>query len=378
VTEAELIHDWNQDQPCPAAPPLLVDHTLSVARSVTAADLEQQFLLLEGMQSLGLHDFCLGSLSIPRTRLFRSKMHQRFEDRDCRFWVDQPGLDPLPSSTLCYISQRPKNWAERLRKFGPYATVVVPEAMLCQPAQMLRLLQSAVERKVQGFCLSDDSGRALPAGVSRVVGFAREVLDRLGSPVRLEWSGRNNRSLAVANALTAWRSGAQALHCSWLGLGEGPTESRRPENSGLAATEQLLVNLSLHGVLAGDFRALKSVSEQAARSLEIDLHPNLPIVGSDAFRTGTGVHAAAIAKARQKGDSWLADLVYSGVPAARFGFEQIIEIGPMAGASNVSYWLRSRGLEDGPDLIARLLEHAKRSERVLSETEIREMFISSQ
>ena len=39
------------------------------------------------------------------------------------------------------------------------------------------------------------------------------------------------------------------------------------------------------------------------------------MVGSDAFETGTGVHAAAVIKAFRKGDAWLADRVYSGVPA---------------------------------------------------------------
>ena len=69
---------------------------------------------------------------------------------------------------------------------------------------------------------------------------------------------------------------------------------------------------------------------------------NYPLVGRDAFRTATGVHAAAIVKAMQKGDVWLADRVYSGVPAGMFGRHQEIGIGFMSGASNVGYWLRQR------------------------------------
>ena len=372
-TEEELIYDWNTQglPPLPITPPLLVDHTLSasvLSQSVTRPELAEQVAMLAGLERLGIHDFCLGSLGDPHTRVLRSAVSARGGTLPAgpsagRYWVEQPNMDALPAETSCYISQRQKSWAERLKKFGGQATVVVHDVMRCQPQQLHRLLKSAVERNVLGFCLNDDTGRAIPAGTARVVGFAREVLSRLGSRARLEWSGRNDRSMALANALTAWRSGANVLHCSFFGVGEG---------TGLVASEQLLVNLSLLGVLRRDLSALKEVSALISRGLTAEIYPNQPIVGADAFRTGTGVHAAAIIKAQQKGHDWLADLVYSGVPAARFGFRQIIEIGPMAGASNAHHWLKAHGYEPRAETVNRLLERAKSSERVLTDAEILE------
>ena len=75
--------------------------------------------------------------------------------------------------------------------------------------------------------------------------------------------------------------------------------------------------------------------------------PNYPVLGDDAFRTATGVHAAAIIKAEAKGADWLADRVYSGVPASLVGRKQGIEIGPMSGLSNVKHLAGSEGLRSG-------------------------------
>ncbi len=76
--------------------------------------------------------------------------------------------------------------------------------------------------------------------------------------------------------------------------------------------------------------------------------PNYPVIGADAFRTATGVHAAAVVKAFRKGDRALMDAVYAAVPASLVGRAQQIEVGPMSGRSNVVFWLESRGLTRRP------------------------------
>jgi 2-isopropylmalate synthase len=98
---------------------------------------------------------------------------------------------------------------------------------------------------------------------------------------------------------------------------------------------------------------------------------NYPVMGKDAFRTGTGVHASAIIKALEKGDKDLADRVYSGVPAGVFGREQEIEIGPMSGASNVSFWLKHHGFTAKPEMVQAILAEAKKSNRTLTDDEVR-------
>jgi 2-isopropylmalate synthase len=97
---------------------------------------------------------------------------------------------------------------------------------------------------------------------------------------------------------------------------------------------------------------------------------NYPVVGLDAFRTGTGVHASAIIKAKQKGDLWLADRVYSSVPATEFGLCQVIEISPLSGLSNVKYWLAEHGYDPEDAVICQeLFQAAKTADRVLGEAE---------
>ncbi len=102
----------------------------------------------------------------------------------------------------------------------------------------------------------------------------------------------------------------------------------------------------------------------------VAIPPNYPVVGRDAFRTATGVHAAAVIKAFRKGDQELVDAVYSGVPAAMVGRSQEIEIGPMSGKSNVIFWLEKRGLAAGADVVDRVFAHAKQATSVLTEEEI--------
>jgi len=82
------------------------------------------------------------------------------------------------------------------------------------------------------------------------------------------------------------------------------------------------------------------------------------------------VHAAAIIKAFRKNDVELANTVYSGVPSHLFGLEQTIDIGPMSGKSNVLFWLEKRGIPANDDLVERIYQRAKTSDRTLTEAEI--------
>ena len=107
-----------------------------------------------------------------------------------------------------------------------------------------------------------------------------------------------------------------------------------------------------------------------AEACRVDIHPQYPLVGYDAFRTATGVHAAAIIKAEKKGHSWLADRIYSGVPAGMFGREQEIQIGHYSGESNVVYWLKKRNIEPTAGLVSAIFSAAKRGNRILSDEEL--------
>jgi len=238
---------------------------------------------------------------------------------------------------------------------GRRRKVILEDASRAHPDTLAALLRICAG--TDAVVLDDSAGLATPHAVRRLVEFAREH----APDVRIEWSGHNERDLAVVNCLDAVHAGASALHASVLSCGHGP---------GLAALDHLLVNLRLLGYIDRDLSRLGEHVEAVAAACGFQIPVNYPVFGKDAFRTATGVHAAAIVKAQAKGEDWLADRVYSGVPAGWFGRSQVIDIGPMSGESNVVAWLRQHGREPEPDLVKRIIARAKTSNHILSVEEV--------
>lgn len=239
--------------------------------------------------------------------------------------------------------------------------MVTEDSTRARPDVLKAIYQAALDEGAQSICLSDTCGHATPDGVRRLVRFIREEVVQ-GRPVRIDWHGHNDRGLGVANAIAAFEAGADRLHGTILGIGE---------RCGNVAMDQLMMNLHLMGYPKGDLSDLPALAERVAELCGVEIPANYPVLGRDAFRTGTGVHAAAIVKALHRGDVELADAVYSGVPAALVGRRQEIEIGPMAGHSNVVYWLELNGYDAISERVDRILHLAKQSARILSEAEIR-------
>ena len=238
--------------------------------------------------------------------------------------------------------------------------MVTEDTTRTPPDQLKTIYGAAIDEGAQAICLSDTCGHATPDGVRNLVRFVKEEIVR-EAPIRIDWHGHNDRGLGVANAIAAFEAGADRLHGSILGIGE---------RSGNVALDQLMVNLTLMGMWRGNLTDLPALAARVADLCGISIPVNYPVLGRDAFRTGTGVHAAAIVKALRQGDVALADAVYSGVPAAMVGRRQEIEIGPVAGRSNIEYWLEMNGYDPSPERIDRILALAKRSHRILTETEI--------
>jgi 2-isopropylmalate synthase len=191
--------------------------------------------------------------------------------------------------------------------------------------------------------------------------FIREVVPASREKIRVDWHGHCDRGLAIANSLAAIAAGADQVHAAANSLGE---------RVGNTPMELMLVNLRLLGLIDRDLSRLKEYCEKVARATRTTIPPNYPVIGRDAFRTATGVHAAAIIKAYKKNDAMLANTVYSGVPSHLFGLEQAIEIGPLSGRSNVQYWLEKRGIPATEEVVTRIFEAAKRSARILTDEEI--------
>ena len=224
------------------------------------------------------------------------------------------------------------------------------------------LYTTAIRCGARAIVLCDTVGHAEPRGAYNLVRFAiEEVVKPSGETIRVDWHGHNDRGLSIANSLAAIAAGADQVHAAANSLGE---------RVGNTPMELMLVNLRLMGLIERDLSKLKEYSDAVSRATHTTVPPNYPVVGRDAFRTATGVHAAAIIKAYRKNDVMLANSVYSGVPSHLFGLEQVIEVGPMSGRSNVTYWLEKHNIPATDELVDRIFQAAKKAERVMTGEEI--------
>jgi 2-isopropylmalate synthase len=255
---------------------------------------------------------------------------------------------------------------ENAVKFGVaqgLPVMYVTEDTIRTDADTVRALYAtAIRCGARSIVLCDTVGHATPMGAYNLVKFVREnVVLPSGETIRVDWHGHCDRGLAVANSFAAIAAGANQIQTVANSLGE---------RVGNTPTELMLVNMRLLGMIDRDLSMLKEYCEKVARATRTTIPPNYPVVGRDAFRTATGVHAAALIKAYRKGDSGLADAVYSGVPASLFGLAQVIEVGPMSGKSNVLYWLEKHGVPANEELVGKIFDAAKKSPCVLTDAEI--------
>jgi 2-isopropylmalate synthase len=248
-------------------------------------------------------------------------------------------------------------------KNGLSVAYVTEDTTRSRPEVLATLFKMAIDHGASRLCLSDTVGHATPDGVHNLIAFTKSIIAGMGaSNVGVDWHGHNDRGLALENALWALEFGADRVHGTALGIGE---------RVGNAQMELILLNLKLLGLLEGqDLTRLIEYCNTAAHAVGWEVPINYPLVGRDAFRTATGVHAAAIIKAEAKGHAWLADRIYSGVPAGMFGRKQEICVGYMSGASNVNYWLRQRKIEPSKELVEAILVKAKGTDHILTDEEI--------
>jgi 2-isopropylmalate synthase len=246
---------------------------------------------------------------------------------------------------------------------------VTEDTLRADPASLRLLYTTAVRAGASRICVADTVGHATPVGARAVVRFVRQLLDELGAGgVGVDWHGHDDRGLAVINSIAACEAGATRIHGTGLGVGE---------RAGNAPMDLLLVNLALLGYRPADLTKLPAYCEAVSVATGVPIPAKYPVVGRDAFRTATGVHAAAIAKTARKGDRAAADAVYSGVPASLVGREQEIEVGPLSGKWNVIFWLEKHGLQASEEVVDRILARGKESTTTLTAAEILEVIRSS-
>jgi 2-isopropylmalate synthase len=238
---------------------------------------------------------------------------------------------------------------------------VTEDTTRAKPDDVRALYSTAIEAGAKRICVCDTVGHVTPDGVRALIGFVKKLRDELAPSVGIDWHGHRDRGLGVINTIAAIRAGVDRVHATALGVGE---------RAGNTEMDLLLVNLRLLGWISNDLSALGEYVGLAHEAIGVPMPTNYPVFGSDAFETGTGVHAAAVIKAFKKGDHWLADRIYSGVPAGMVGLEQVIKVGPMSGKSNVIWFLQRRGIEPTEQAVERVLALAKTTPRLLCEDEV--------
>lgn len=282
----------------------------------------------------------------------------------CAFIGSSPIRQYVEQWDVALIAKRSTEAIDLAIRAGLPVSFVTEDTTRSRPEVLSPLFRAAIDHGATRLVLSDTVGHATPEGVRNLIRFTKEVVARSGAnEIGIDWHGHNDRGLALENAFCALECGADRVHGTALGIGE---------RAGNAPIELLLLNLRLRGQLpeARDLTKLVAYCDTVARAVSWQIPPNHPLAGRDAFRTATGVHAAAIAKALQKGDPWLADRVYSGVPAGMFGRKQEIAIGFMSGGSNVAHWLRQRNIDPTEARIAAVLQAAKETRRILRDDEV--------
>jgi 2-isopropylmalate synthase len=398
--QPELVFDWSEFGPHEFQTPDRVainDETLRdglQSPSVTDPPIETKIQIVHLMDELGIEHASMGlpcasprqmetvvrlCQEIGKNRLgIRPNCGGRTLVADVRAIVEVAQRTGLPVEACMFIGSSPiRQYAEAwdLEQIlahtrtavefavneGLQVTYITEDTARSSPDHLRVLLEAAVDAGASRVCLCDTVGAAIPQGVMNLVGWVRQILDQTRPEVEIDWHGHRDRGLGLANTLAAMQSGATRLHGTALGIGE---------RVGNTSTEEILVNLELLGVGHRDLSRLPTYVETVANALGVTIPPSHPIVGRDAFRTAAGVHASAVVKAQQKGDSWLADRVYSGVPASWLGRHQEIEVGPLSGSSNVVHFLRMRGLREDPEVVEAVLLVAKQSNRVLTEQEV--------
>ncbi|BDG09758.1 LeuA family protein [Anaeromyxobacter paludicola] len=403
--KSEVVYDWNALEAPPALAErrfTLLDETLRdgcQSPSVREPALDDKLRLLHLMDQLGVARLDVGLPGAgPRARADMAELLKEIARARlkldamvaCRTVIepDLAGAAELsqrtgvPLTVYAFIGSSPiRQWAEdwplefmvkqsldavrfAVRE-GLRVVYVTEDTTRSHPHTLDALFRAAIDAGAEGLCLCDTVGHATPDGLARLYQFTRDLLRGHGAEhVTLDWHGHNDRGLALPLALRAAELGFDRIHGCALGIGE---------RVGNTALDLLILNLKLLGAWPHDTRRLVEYVRLTSRATGVPIPVNYPLSGADAFRTATGVHAAAIVKALAKGDEALADRVYSAVPAGLFGREQEIEVGPMSGLSNVRYWLLHRRLPTAEPLLRAVLERAKRSDRVLAEEEIREV-----
>ncbi|MHC4729412.1 MAG: LeuA family protein [Planctomycetota bacterium] len=401
----KLIYDWNLTGDHPARPPQTIylnDETLRdglQSPSAATPTLDEMIAHLHNCAAVGIHALNIGLPGAgPMVEQQVEAVAREIRDAKLPLFpncaartvaadiapiarISQKIGIPIEAATFIgssAIRMEVENWdldfalkcvtdaIELVKKEGLPSMFVTEDTVRAQPEIVEALYGTAIDLGADRIVICDTTGHITPWGVANLLGFVSGLMEKKGvaGKVSMDWHGHMDRGLGVINNIAAIEAGADRLHGTALGIGE---------RAGNAPLDLTMVNLKLMGWIDNDLTGLGRYVRHGAKICGFEIPSTYPVFGSDAFETGTGVHAAAVIKALNRGDSWLANRVYSGVPADDFGLSQKIRVGPMSGKSNVVFWLEAHGYDTHEPTVDAIFDAAKDSRRMLTDEEIEEI-----
>jgi 2-isopropylmalate synthase len=405
VDRDKLIYDWNLTGDHPARPPQTIylnDETLRdglQSPSAATPTLDEMIAHLHNCAAVGIHALNIGLPGAgPMVEQQVEAVAREIRDAKLPLFpncaartvaadiapiarISQKIGIPIEAATFIgssAIRMEVENWdldfalkcvtdaIELVKKEGLPSMFVTEDTVRAQPEIVEALYGTAIDLGADRIVICDTTGHITPWGVANLLGFVSGLMEKKGvaGKVSMDWHGHMDRGLGVINNIAAIEAGADRLHGTALGIGE---------RAGNAPLDLTMVNLKLMGWIDNDLTGLGRYVRHGAKICGFEIPSTYPVFGSDAFETGTGVHAAAVIKALNRGDSWLANRVYSGVPADDFGLSQKIRVGPMSGKSNVVFWLEAHGYDTHEPTVDAIFDAAKDSRRMLTDEEIEEI-----
>lgn len=403
----ELIYDWNKGGIVDMKGVVHIEFDDETLRdglqspSVTDPTIDQKIKILHLMEDLGIQSANIGlpgagprayndTLALAK-EIARSRMkifpncaaRTVIADIDPVIDISQKAGIPIEVATFVGsspIRQYVEGWnVDHILNLTETAVVYVVEHGLpsmfvtedttrAHPDHIDKIYTTAIGFGAKRVVIADTVGHATRTGATNIVRFMKDVIENTGEDVKIDWHGHNDRGFAVASTIAAIRAGVDRVHGCALGIGE---------RCGNASMDLLLVNLKLWGIIGNDLCKLSEYCQLVSEACHVPIPFNYPVIGPDAFRTATGVHAAAVIKALKTGNDWLSDMVYSAVPAHMVGRKQKIEIGPLSGESNVVFWLQDHGYSMNGPMVKKIFDYAKHSNRLLTDDEV-ETFIETE
>ncbi len=200
--------------------------------------------------------------------------------------------------------------------------------------QVIEVATAAVQAGADIISIADTTGYATPFQPDRSYAYFVKTLKQKLADLQLfpkiAVHCHNDRGLALANALDAYKAGADIIDVSVIGLGE---------RAGIVDLATLLVNLVEMGESKRrwEFKYLQELYHLVSQASRISIPPLFPIMGKNAFTHYAGVHVTAIAKD---------PMLYQSLNLESLAHQNKLALGMQSGRNSIELALKQIGKEE--------------------------------